>query len=49
MIDYVMLLRFGPQKMIDFSKPLLNVSTIAKMIRIPYRTVVDLIKVGVKA
>ena len=46
LIEYVMLLRYGPQKNIDFTKPLINCSAIAKMIKIPYRTLLDLLKIG---
>lgn len=44
-----MLLRFGPADVSDVSKPLLNYTTIARLVKLPYRTVIDLIKVGVKA
>ena len=48
-IDYIMLLRFGPKDSAALSKPLLNYTSIARATKLPYKTVVDLIKVGVKA
>ena len=44
-----MLLRFGPAASVELSRPLLNFSSIAKLVRLPVSTVIDLIKIGVKA
>ena len=49
LVQYLMLLRFGPGAASGTGKPLLSYTAIAKLTRIPYRTVIDLIKVGVKA
>ena len=44
-----MLLRFGLPKHVAIKKPILNFKAISKIVNIPYRTVIDLIKVGILA
>ena len=47
LIDYLMLLRFGPQQTATLKNPILNYASIARATKLPYTTVEDLIKVGV--
>jgi transposase len=49
LIDYLLLLRFGTQQDELPYRPLLNYAAIARTTKLPYRTVIDLIKVGVQA
>ena len=44
-----MLLRFGLPKHVVIKKPILNFNAISKIVNLPYRTVIDLIKVGIQA
>ena len=43
LLSYVTLLRFGSSEHPDFSKSVLNYQTIAKVLRRPVTTVVDLV------
>jgi len=44
MIDYLLLLRFGPKETAILETPILNYASIAKATKLPYRTVIDLVK-----
>ena len=49
LIDYLLLLRFGPAKGADHGKPALNHSSISRLVRKPISTVRDLIRKGLQA
>jgi hypothetical protein len=49
LIDYLLLLRFGPAKDSAQGRPLLNYASIARLVRKPLSTVRDLIRVGLRA
>jgi hypothetical protein len=49
LIDYLLLLRFGPAKGADHGKPGLNHSSISRLVRKPISTVRDLIRKGLQA
>ena len=49
LLSYVILLRFGSLVTPDFSKPTLNFQSIAKVIKKPVTTVIELVKLGIRA
>jgi hypothetical protein len=49
LLSYVILLRFGTAVNPDFTKPILNYQSIAKLIKKPVTTVIELVKFGIKA
>ena len=49
LIDYLMLLRFGPAKGVGIEKPALIYSSVSRMVRKPISTVRDLIRIGLHA
>ena len=49
LLSYVILLRFGTAFNPDFTKPILNYQSIAKLIKKPVTTVIELVKFGIKA
>ena len=49
LLSYVHLLRFGNNKSPDHSKPILNYQSIAKMIKLPGTTVIELVKAAIDA
>ena len=49
LLSYVILLRFGSLITPDFSKPTLNFQSIAKVIKKPVTTVIELVKLGIRA
>ena len=49
LLSYVHLLRFGTKESPDHSKPLLNYQSIAKMIKLPVTTVIELVKAAIEA
>ena len=48
LLSYVTLLRFGSSEHPDFSRPVLNYQTIAKVLRRPVSTVVDLVRLAMR-
>ena len=49
LLSYLHLLRFGTNKSLDHSKPILNYLSIAKMIKLPVTTVIELVKAAIDA
>ena len=49
LIDYLMLLRFGPAKGAGHGNPALNYSSVSRLVRKPISTVRDLIRKGLQA
>jgi hypothetical protein len=49
LLTYVILLRFGTAVNPDFSKPILNYQSIAKLIKKPVTTVIELVKFAILA
>ena len=49
LLSYVILLRFGTAVNPDFTKPILNYQSIAKVNKKPVTTVIELVKFGIKA
>ena len=49
LLSYVILLRFGTAVNPDFTKPILNYQSIAKLIKKPVTTVIELVKFGIRA
>lgn len=49
LLSYVILLRFGTLENPNFSKPILNYISIAKLIKKPVTTIIMLIKAGIRA
>ena len=49
LLSFVILLRFGTAVNPDFTKPILNYQSIAKLIKKPVTTVIELVKFGIKA
>ena len=49
LIDYLLLMRFGPRHTQDFNKPLLNLTSISKLTHLSVKTVSSLIRQGVTA
>jgi hypothetical protein len=49
LLSYVILLRFGSLVTPDFSKPTLNFQSIAKVIKKPVTTVIEFVKLGIRA
>ena len=49
LLSYVILLRFGSLVTPDFSKPTLNIQSIAKVIKKQVTTVIGLVKLGIRA
>ena len=47
LLSYVHLLMFGTNESPDNSKPILNYQSIAKMIKLPAITVIDLVKAAI--
>ena len=48
LLSSVILLRFGSIDNPDFSKPILNFQSIAKVIKKPVTTVIELVKLGIR-
>ena len=48
LLSYVTLLRFGSSEHPAFSRPVLNYQTIAKVLRRPVTTVVDLVRLAMR-
>ena len=48
LLSYVTLLRFGSSEHPDFSKPVLNYQTIAKVLKRPVTTVIELVRLGMR-
>ena len=49
LISYVLLLRFGRCSDLETATPVLNYTSIARLIRVPVTTVIELVKAGVAA
>jgi hypothetical protein len=49
LLSYVILLRFGTAVNPDFTKPILNYQSIAKLIKKPVTTVIELVKFAIRA
>ena len=49
LLDYLLLLRYGPAKVPGVAHPILNLSSVARMVKMPLSTVRDLIRVGLKS
>jgi hypothetical protein len=49
LLSYVILLRSGTAVNPDFTRPILNYQSIAKLIKKPVTTVIELVKFGIKA
>ena len=49
LLSYVILLRYGSIVNPDFIKPILNYQSIAKAIKKPLTTVIELVKLGIRA
>ena len=49
LLSYVILLRFGTAVNPEFTKPILNYQSIAKLIKKPVTTVIELVKFGIRA
>ena len=49
LISYVLLLRFGRCSDLEAATPVLNYTSIARLIRVPVTTVIELVKAGVAA
>ena len=49
LLSYVILLRFGTVVNPDFMKPILNYQSIAKLMKKPVTTVIELVKFAIKA
>ena len=47
LISYVLLLRFGRCSDLETATPVLNYTSIARLIRVPVTTVIELVKAGV--
>ena len=48
LLSYVTLLRFGSSEHPDFSRPVLNYQTIAKVLKRPVTTVIELVRLGMR-
>ena len=48
LLSYVTLLRFGSSKHTDFSMPVLNYKIIAKVLKRPVTTVIELVRLGMR-
>ncbi len=46
LISYVLLLRYGTCKDVETAKPVLNYTSIARLIKVPVTTVIELVKAG---
>ena len=49
LLSYVILLRFGTAVNPDFTKPILNYQSIAKLIKKPVTTVIEIVKFAIRA
>ena len=49
LLSYVVLLRFGTAVNPDFTKSILNYQSIAKLIKKPVTTVIEIVKFGIRA
>jgi hypothetical protein len=49
LLSYVILLRFGNAINPDFTKPILNYQSIAKLINKPVTTVIEIVKFAIRA
>jgi hypothetical protein len=49
LLSYVILLRFGTAINSDFLKPILNYQSIAKLIKKPVTTVIEIVKFAIRA
>ncbi len=49
LLSYVILLRFGTIVNPDFTRPILNYQSIAKVIKKPVTTVIEIVKFAIKA
>ena len=49
LLSYVILLRFGTAINPDFTKPILNYQSIAKLIKKPVTTVIEIVKFAIRA
>jgi hypothetical protein len=49
LLSYVILLRFGTAINPDFTKPILNYQSIAKLINKPVTTVIEIVKFAIRA
>ena len=49
LLSYVVLLRFGTAVNPDFTKPILNYQSIAKLIKKPVTTVIEIVKYAIRA
>ena len=49
LLSYIILLRFGTMVNPDFTKPILNYQSIAKVIKKPVTTVIEIVKFAIKA
>jgi hypothetical protein len=49
LLSYVILLRFGTAINSDFTKPILNYQSIAKLIKKPVTTVIEIVKFAIRA
>ncbi len=48
LLSYITLLRFGSSEQPDFASPVLNYQTIAKVLKRPVITVIELVKLGMR-
>ena len=49
LLSYIILLRFGTAINPDFTKPILNYQSIAKLIKKPVTTVIEIVKFAIRA